>query len=985
VERSVEMVVTLLGILKAGGAYVPLDAEYPQERLGYMVEDSGVGVVVTQEKLLERLPAYEMNFVQVICLEREEEEIGKQSWGNPEVVNGGEDLAYVMYTSGSTGQPKGVMIAHRGINRLVCNADYVDLGAEEVLLQMAPVSFDASTFEIWGALLNGGRLALMPAGPGSLEEIGKVVKEEGVTVLWLTAALFDAMVRERVEDLWGVKQMLAGGDVVSVESARRYLGNSEGGRLINGYGPTEGTTFSCCHGVGEVEAKLRSVPIGRAIGNAQAYIVDGELEMVPVGGVGELCIGGDGLGRGYWKKAELTAEKFVPNPYSGRPGARLYRTGDRVRYGRGGAIEFLGRMDEQVKIRGYRIEPGEIERALLQHEGVREAVVVAREGGSGEKQLVGYVVRAGGVEGGGTRSEDLREYLRGKVPEYMVPRVVVELEELPLTANGKVDRRRLPGVEDGGGAQEREREYEGPRTAVEEILCGIWAEVLQVERVGIHDNFFELGGDSILSLRIKAQAQAKELDFALQALFDHQSVAELAEVVKVTAEAEGGGRSEDRGERRGGEKRAGREPFGLVGAGVREALGEEVEDAYPLSRLQAGMLFHSEYEPESAIYHDVICYRVGVRWEQEALERAVAEVVERHQILRTSFEMERFEEPLQVVYRWGQVELGIEDLRGLEKKEQQHLVQAWLEEEKKRGFEWSRAPLLRMYVHRLDEESFQWSLSFHHAILDGWSEASLMTELLQRYEAARAGKSLGVEKLKASYRDYMEMERDALGSEESVGFWEEMLSGYSVTPVPLAGGGEGEGTANVGIELEEGVEEELREAARRMGVPMKTVLLAVHLKALSLLTGSSDVTTAVVLNGRPEVEDGDRVLGLFRNMVPMRMKVKRGSWSELVRATLAVEQEVNAHRRYPMLDLKQKYAGGGPLLETAFMYTHFHVYQELPQTERGMITGRGGYVQHDLPFFVQFSTNPRTLKMKGVVQYDAGRVSREDGGRIARY
>src|SRR5215831_14350853 len=240
VERSVEMVVALLGILKAGGAYVPLDAEYPAERLGYMVGDSGVGVVVTEEKLVERLPSYELNYVQVICLEREEEEIGQQREENPEGVNGGEDLGYVMYTSGSTGEPKGVMVAQRGITRLVCNADYVKLGAEEVLLQMAPVSFDAATFEIWGALLNGGRLVLMPAGQASLEEIGQVVKGEGVTVLWLTAALFDAMVRERVEDLSGVKQMLAGGDVVTVESARKYLAHSQGGTLINGYGPTEG-------------------------------------------------------------------------------------------------------------------------------------------------------------------------------------------------------------------------------------------------------------------------------------------------------------------------------------------------------------------------------------------------------------------------------------------------------------------------------------------------------------------------------------------------------------------------------------------------------------------------------------------------------------------------------------------------------------------------------------------------------------------------
>ncbi len=553
VERSVEMVVALLGILKAGGAYVPLDAEYPQERLGYMVQDSGVGVVVTEEKLLERLPSYELNFVQVICLEREQEEIGQQSEENPEAVNGGEDLAYVMYTSGSTGQPKGVMVAHRGITRLVCNSDYVQVERGDRIAQASNNSFDAATFEIWGALLNGGRLVLMQGDellvPARFEEWAVA---EGITTLFLTTALFNEMVRQGVK-FAGVKQVLFGGEMVDVNVVRKVIAEGQQQRLLHVYGPTEGTTFSSWHEVQNVGDKARTVPIGVPISNTQAYIVDEELRLAPVGAVGELCLGGEGLGRGYWKQAELTAEKFVPNPYSGRPGARLYRTGDRVRYGRGGAIEFLGRMDEQVKIRGYRIEPGEIERALLQHEGVKEAVVVAREIAGGEKQLVGYVVWED--EGEGER-EDLREYLRKKLPEYMVPWAVVELKELPLSVNGKVDRRRLPEPEERREWQERE--YEGPRTAVEEIVCGIWAEVLRLERVGIGENFFELGGHSLLATQVISRVRRVfETEVALAVIFEEPTVAGLAGAIVEAREGRKEGKKEKEGAEEGREDRAG--------------------------------------------------------------------------------------------------------------------------------------------------------------------------------------------------------------------------------------------------------------------------------------------------------------------------------------------------------------------------------------------------------------------------------------------
>ncbi len=386
IERSLEMIVGLLGILKAGGAYVPLDPSYPLERLSYMLEDSAVDILLTQEKLLESLPA---NTAKLVCLDRDWRQIEQSSDNNPVTSVSSDNLAYVIYTSGSTGRPKGVLVVQKGVIRLVKKPNYVDLTADEVLLQLAPISFDASTWEIWGSLLNGAKLAIYPNEPLSLQTLGDVLKKYNVTTLWLTSGLFNLMVDEKLEDLKGVRQLLAGGDVLSIFHIQKALSELKDCQLINGYGPTENTTFSCCYSIKKNYPLVNSVPIGRPINNTQIYILDSHLQPVPVGVAGELHIGGDGLARGYVNNPELTAEKFINNPFGD---GRLYKTGDLARYLPDGNIEYLGRIDNQVKIRGYRIEPGEIEAVLNSHSQIQQAVVVAREDIPGDKQLVAYYV-----------------------------------------------------------------------------------------------------------------------------------------------------------------------------------------------------------------------------------------------------------------------------------------------------------------------------------------------------------------------------------------------------------------------------------------------------------------------------------------------------------------------------------------------------------------------------------------------------------------
>ncbi|HYG10418.1 MAG TPA: amino acid adenylation domain-containing protein, partial [Pyrinomonadaceae bacterium] len=424
-ERSVDLIVSLLAILKAGGAYVPLDPSYPEQRLAFMAGDAGVSVLITQPHLRPRLADVD---AQIICLSGDAAEIARHHGAQPphgQVT--ADNLAYVMYTSGSTGQPKGVGITHRNVVRLVKGTDYADFNADEVFLQLAPVSFDASTFEIWGSLLNGGRLVVMPPQTPTLEELGEALRRYEVTTLWLTAGLFHQMADQQLAALNGVRQLLAGGDALSVVHVGKTLAERGTGCLINGYGPTETTTFACCYRMHSGDEIGRSVPIGRPIANTTVYVLDGEMQGVPVGVAGELYIGGDGVGRGYLNDAELTAQRFVPHPFSDAPGERLYRTGDRVRYLDDGRIEFLGRLDEQVKLRGYRIEVGEIEAALDEHPAVGKSVVQMISAASGDKRLIAY---AAWVDAPPTARE-LRGYLRSRLPEYMIPSQFVLLEELP--------------------------------------------------------------------------------------------------------------------------------------------------------------------------------------------------------------------------------------------------------------------------------------------------------------------------------------------------------------------------------------------------------------------------------------------------------------------------------------------------------------------------------------------------------------------------
>ncbi|HEX7180736.1 MAG TPA: amino acid adenylation domain-containing protein [Thermoanaerobaculia bacterium] len=936
-ERSLELVTALLGAMKAGAAYVPLDPDYPRERLAFMLEDARPAVLLTQERLLESLPA---TAIPTLCLTPEGEELAAEDGGDLADPLDDRSLAYAIYTSGSTGRPKGAMVHHRGIrNRLLWMQEAYRLTAADTVLQKTPFSFDVSVWEFFWPLLAGARIVLAkPGGHRDASYMADLIAAEGVTVLHFVPSMLQAFLEEPdLDRCRSLRLVVASGEALLPELERRFAERLSGARLENLYGPTEAsvdvTSWTCG------QPGRRSVPIGRPIANTRIHLVDRGFRPSPIGVPGELLIGGVNVGRGYLGRPEMTAERFIPDPFSREPGARLYRTGDLARALADGAVEFLGRIDHQVKVRGFRIELGEIESALATHPAVREAAVALRDE-RGTRQLVAYTVPRPGMA---ASPDELRLFLRERLPEYMTPALFVTLDALPLSPNGKLDRRLLPAPDPSAQASP---EYAPPETPAEGALAEIWAEVLGVERVGVNDNFFSLGGDSILSLRAVARARERGLAVTLQQVFQHQTVRELARAA--------GGEDEEAPPPVG--------PFGLLSEEDRAKVPEGIADAYPLARLQAGMLFHSELEPETAVYHDIFSSHVRVPFDEERMRQAVDRMVALHPALRTAFGLSRFSEPLQLVYETIETPLVVEDLRELAPEEQSRAVADWLEAERHRPFDWTRPPLVRFHVHRRNDDTIQFTLSFHHSVLDGWSAATLQTALFRHYLSLLRAPSAELPDERppaATYRDFVAQERRVLRSPEAQELWRRQLSGATASrlprwPVPAV---EKPQARDVVVDVPAEATAGLRRLARSAGVPIKSVLLAVHLKVVAYLSGQPDGLTGVVANGRSEQGDGDRVMGLFLNMLPFRLRLGAESWRDLAVAAFELEREMLPWRRYPLSELQALYGGGQTLFDIAFNFTHFHVYQELGRSEeaRGIELLEGyGYEEVNFPLGANF-------------------------------
>ena len=971
-ERSVEMLISILAVLKAGGAYVPIELAYPAERAAFMMSDTEAPVLLTQSKLAERItsPA-----ARTICVDSDWPSIAIESDENLATPVLDSNMAYIIYTSGSTGTPKGVVVTHNNVVRLLeqTNPWYL-FGPSDVWSMFHSCAFDVSVYEMWGALFYGGRLVVVPYMVSRTpSEFYKLLSTEGVTVLSQTPSAFRQLIwteNETAEKLpLKLRYVICAGEALELQSLAPWFEQhgDESPLVVNMYGITETTVHSMYRPIhkADLASGVGSV-IGVPIPDLQIHLLDEDLKPVPSGTPGEICVGGGGVARGYWNRPELTARRFIPDPFSTQPEARLYRSGDLAQINSQGEMEYLGRMDHQVKIRGFRVELGEIQSALNQHPALRESAVMATEGSDGMKHLVAYVVSRNGTP----TVTDLREHLGQKLPEYMVPGHFMFLESLPLTTNGKLDRRGLPAPDHARPALKES--FTAPSTENERILAGIWSNVLELEQVGTHDNFFELGGDSIRSIAVLAGAARAGLHLTLQQLFQHPTIAALAAQANLASEPI---------------KTTFSEPFSLISAGDRRLLPDSAEDAYPLSRLQLGMFYHNELDPESAIYHDVFSYRVGAPFDSDKLGQALQQLVARHPVLRTSFHLAGFSEPLQIVHQDVRAPLTVEDLRHLSASEQTQHLRNWVEQEKRNAFDRTEAPLIRFHVLQYSDSDFQLILSFHHSCLDGWSLAAVVTEILQDYVHLLQGQATDSPNPQVTYRDFIALEMEACRSGAARLFWSAQLEGATSCKLPrwpkhlCEGGHEQKRGPEVVVPRE--VADGLRRLAHSAGVPLKTVLLAAHQRVMGFLCGQNDVVSGLVCNGRPENVDGERLIGLFLNSLPFRLQLKPGaSWLSLVEETFALERDVIPYRRFPLAEIQKL---NGPVFETAFDFVHFHVFTELKNCG-ALEFSEGHYFEaNNLATYTTFMLDSSSSELSLHIDYDPTLIPRELVERLTTY
>jgi amino acid adenylation domain-containing protein len=923
VERSIEMVVGLLGILKAGGAYVPLDPAYPKERLAYMLSDAQVPVLLTLRKLVARLPEHRAHLV---CLDTDWGLISRKTEQNPLSGAKPTSLAYALYTSGSTGRPKGVAIEHHSPVALL-NWTREVFTTEQLagVLASTSICFDLSVFELFAPLSWGGKVILvenalyLPTLPAALNvtlintvpsAIAELLKVDGVPASVHTVNL--------------------AGEPLQNSLVQRLYQQDTIQQVFNLYGPSEDTTYSTFALMNKGDRE--SPTIGRPIANTQIYILDNHLQPVPIGVPGELHIGGAGLARGYLNRPDLTREKFIPNPFSDEPQARLYKTGDLARYLPDGNIQFLVRRDHQVKIRGFRIEIGEIEAVLSQHPDVREAVVIARDDQPGNKRLVAYVVP--NQELGATASE-LRRLLKEKLPDYMVPSAFVILKEMPLTPNGKVDRRGLPAPD--SSQRSLETSFVPPRTPTEALLAAIWSDILGLE-VGIHDNFFEVGGHSLQATQVISRLrEAFCVELPLRRLFESPTIAELSEFIEAV-------RRDDQSQMMSSIQPVSRD-------------GE-----LPLSFAQARLWFLDQLEGGSAAYNMPAAVWLNGQLNVAALEMAVQEIVQRHEVLRTTLKIGNGS-PVQVIAPTLTVTVPVVDLQALPEEEQSALVRRLATEEAQQPFDLSNGPLLRVTLVRLGQESHVLLVTVHHIVSDGWSMGIFIREVAALYEAFCTKAPSPLPELPVQYADFAHWQRQWLSGEvleTQLNYWQQQLTGAPPVldlptdhPRPPVQSFRG---STEHFEIGPDLTQRLKNLSQQSGTTLFMTLLAAFVTLLYRYNSQEDIVVAspIANRNRAEIEG---LIGFFANTLALRIDVSgEPTFQELLGRVREVTMGAYAHQDLPFEKLvevlqPERALSRNPLVQVGFALQNAPMGSlRLPGLSLSRLEFDSGTVRLDLEF-----------------------------------
>ena len=873
VERSVEMIIGLLAVLKAGGAYVPLDPHYPQERLAFMLADSQISVLLTQAGWLSVLPE---TTVPTLCFDRDWPTITQADTQSPDCHSTPENLAYVIYTSGSTGTPKGVMVQHDAVvNFTQAAVSEYEINATDRLLQFASISFDAAAEEIYPCLTTGGTLVLR--SDDMLSSVAKFLQtchEWQLTVLDLPTAYWQQIVVElaagKLPD--SLRLVIIGGERVSPEAVKTWqtvVGNSP--RLLNTYGPTEGTVVATAYTITADYRVAQEVPIGSAIANVQTYVLDKYCQPVPIGVPGELHIGGIGVARGYLNRPELTAERFIAHPFSDDAQARLYKTGDLVRYLPDGTLEFLGRIDQQVKIRGFRVELGAIETALMQHPQVQEAVAIARPDKSGSQQLIAYFVGNDTAPTVGT----LRSFLKQSLPAYMIPTGFICLEQLPLTPSGKVDRQALP--EPDPTQRVLDNQFVAPRNPTEATLSHIWTNLLSLEQVGIHDNFFELGGHSLLATQVISRIQdAFSIQLPLRSLFELPTIAELgANIVARCLEP-----SDDLGPKNS------IEPVQRLGH-------------LPLSPAQKRLWLLNQLEPETIAYTMSRVSRLSGELNIEALEHSLSEIIARHEVLRTTFH-EVDGQPSQIIAPPKTLKLPVTDLQALPESDRQAAAERLATEATHQPFDLQQGPLIRTQLLRLTPTDHVLIVDIHHIVFDGWSFSLFFNELSSLYSAFCQGQLSPLPDLKIQYADFANWQHQqsmTADFQTHLDYWKQQLS----SPLPLLQlptdyarpTQQDHRGAYHALTLSNQLTTQLKVLSQKTNSTLFMTLLTALNVLLHRHSGQDDIIVGTPIAGRPRLET-EKLIGLFLNSLALRTDLSNSPTFEQLLAQVR-ETTLNAY------------------------------------------------------------------------------------------
>ncbi|MCY8046670.1 lichenysin non-ribosomal peptide synthetase LicA [Bacillus haynesii] len=855
--RSAEMVIGILAVLKAGGAYVPIDPDHPEKRVQHFFKDSGAAVLLTQKSMKPLAAAAEFGG-DILFLEDEHLYIGDTS--DLCLPISPEAMANLTYTSGTTGTPKGNMVSHRNILRTVKNANYLEVMESDIVLSISNYVFDAFMFDVFGSLLNGAKLVIAPKDTIlDMSRLAHVLEKEKVSVLMITTALFNLLTDMRPDSLKGLRRVLFGGERASVDHVRKALKTVGKGRLLHMYGPSESTVFTTYHPVNEVPDDAQAIPIGKPVSNTEVLILDSFGNVQPAGVAGELCVSGDGLVRGYFNRPELTAEKFTTHPF--KTGEKIYRTGDMARWLADGCLEFIGRIDHQVKIRGQRIELGEIEHHLLTHDMVQEAAVLAVDSGAGDQMISAYFTADQELS-----SEELRRHAAEGLPGYMIPSVFMQLQELPLTGNGKVDRRALPEPD---VAQAAQKEYTAPRSRTEAQLADLWQEVLNVPKIGVHDNFFELGGHSLIGMTLIARIQQEmNVDLQLKDLFQAPTIESLAQAA---AKAE------------------------KKSAVYIEAAPDQ--ETYPVSSAQKRLYVLQQIEGAEKSYNMPAVLQLEGKLDLKRLKSAAQMLIKRHEAFRTTFEI-RDGEPVQRI--WEAAELTI-DVIDADEQEAEKLIKEFI-----RPFDLTKAPLFRMSIIRVTEEEHLLLVDMHHIISDGASVSVLIDEMTRLY----AGEAL--EPLRIQYKDFSVWQQHLLTERHKMQeeYWLKELDGeLPVLTLPTDHTRPSVQTfegSRLSFALKPELVQQLRRLAKETESTLYMVLAASYSAFLSKLSGQSEVIVGSPAAGRPHA-DLSRIIGMFVNTLAIRTRPEGdkpfSAFLEEVKETTLGAFE---HQDYPFEELIEK-------------------------------------------------------------------------------